>query len=108
MSYNTVLIPTQSDPNYSFRVDLEGGLFNMRIYWNDRTTSWHFDLSNGDTDIVTNKRIVNNYPLMENFDMSEWGLSGFFTCVSYAKEDPQTLNKEYDALNEQYLLYYIY
>ena len=70
-----VLIPTRSDvANYYQRTVLDGVVYNLRFYYNDRDNSWYLSISdvNG-TPIRTGIKLIPNFPLMFRMaDFTVW------------------------------------
>src|SRR5436853_4262837 len=64
----TERIETTPYPDTTQRVALTGVLYTLRIYWSQRCSCWHFDLSDVDgVPIVSGVRMVTAFPLLYRF-----------------------------------------
>lgn len=96
-----VRIDLDDYPIYSLYISLEGVLYKIRLYFNERMQSWIMDLYHGDeSPIVLGQRLTPNYPLFLNYTIED--LSGYFLLSPKGQyknktiEDPYQIKKYYD------------
>lgn len=101
-----VSLPLYEDSDFQYDVSLENNYYTLRIYYNERTEGWFFELRDGENDmLVAGERLVANYPI--NFYYNLEGLSGCLWLESIGPEKNQTSQNPFD-LSTYYRLYYLY
>ena len=65
---SVLVIPTRNDlGNYSIKVRLNEELFTLTFKYNERDTSWYFDIdTEAGASIVQGLKAVPNYPVINN------------------------------------------
>lgn len=65
---SAVRIVTTPYPDTTQRVPLDGIVYTLRLYWSQRCSSWHMDMSDVDgLPIVSGVRLVTAFPLLYRF-----------------------------------------
>ena len=101
--------PTYTDNKWNIVVDIEGNTFTLQFRWSERESSWHFDvIDSSDVYVAAGVKVVADYPMLEGYDITSYGLSGYFYCVSESKVDPRTLHTTKEALANNYMFCYIW
>jgi hypothetical protein len=63
----TFEIPVRNDgyPSHDIDVELEGSIYNLFFWWNERESAWYFSLADSDgVDIVSSQKIVADWDLL--------------------------------------------
>ncbi len=100
------IIPLTADPGQSFRLDLEGNEYNIRVYYNARKVGWFIDISSADNvavilgvALVLGTNLLGQYPSLElgglfmfdtedaNTDAGESDLGSRVFLVSFTEEE---------------------
>lgn len=98
MSYTLVNLPIYPDPFYDYTVDLQGESIKLRFVVNVRQNLYHFDVvSDSDVVIVEGVALLPNTPLCERYDLSSFGLTGYFYLA------PINLNTSFENLSTESL-----
>lgn len=64
----TLRIETQPYPDTTQRVALSGVVYALRIYYSQRCSCWHMDMSDADgVRIVSGVRLVTSFPLLYRY-----------------------------------------
>lgn len=102
-------LPLYTTTSYRYSVSLEGTSFNIKIYWNSRAAQWIMDLYEEDqTEIVTGTAIVPQFPILQNFELSAYDLSGYFVLLPVNIAVTDTISDGSDVMPSFFNLYYTY
>lgn len=102
-------LPLFDSSNYKYSFNLEGETFTLSFLWLDRTAGWYFSVEKADKQpVLTNVRLVENYPIIVDYALREQGLSGFFTLVSAYDFPSNNLKKGPRNLAKHYRFFYAY
>ena len=59
-----LVLPVFQVPCFSYRISLDGAEYKLRFRWQDRTSSWYFDLwSASGVPLISGRRVGVNWPL---------------------------------------------
>lgn len=99
-----LVIPVDSvDPNYTIDVSLSGGLYRLRLWWNNRSGNWTLDvLDTSDNPIVAGVVLVADWELLSHYPNPALP-PGMFYCVDTSG---QSLDPGYDDLGARVILVY--
>ena len=104
-----VELPLYTDPSYQYNASLENQSRRFRFNWNDRTASWYMSLYNDDGSvIVEGYKLVPQFPMMVDYDLSSLGLTGYFLLVQRNANQLGSKNLLITDIPERYTLFYIY
>lgn len=95
------LLPETTDQTLS--VEIGGGVFNLRVLWNERGGYFSLSIATAnDTPILTNVKMVKNYPL---FGLHKGPLLPFGDMF-FVQESGNADRPGYDDLGAAFALYY--
>lgn len=101
-----IKLPLYDSPDYFFTVPLEGTLYKIRLYFNERMQWWMIDLRYANNNpLFLGERLSPNYPLFDDYIKDN--LSGFFFLSPKGKYKNQTVRNPY-KLSKYYSLYYYF
>lgn len=103
------VLPLYAEYRPVFTISLEGQDRRVRLYWNNRKSNWQIDMYQDDsTPIVLGVALVANYPMLANYSLRKYGLTGSLVLVPKGDTNPHNLNESYENLSSNYILAYIY
>lgn len=109
MAILSVEMPTYSDTVYTFSMSLEGQSLFFKFYWNSRAKSWHMDIKQADlTPVVLGSAIVPQYPMMLDYTLEDYGLTGYFLLLPSNNSVVSQLSDEPSVMSEFFTLLYVY
>ena len=109
MTTNIIELPLYSDPYFSYNIDLEGVNRTLTFRWNDRANSWHFDITQEEgKSVVAGIRVVANYPMLVDYQLDEYSMTGYFALVDAGSFSSGKLDTKPEAMSQWYKLFYIY
>jgi hypothetical protein len=104
-----VELPLYSDPSYQYNAPVENQSRRFKFNWNDRTATWQMDVYNEDgTPILIGQRLVAQYPMFVDYDLSVYGLTGYFMLIQKNANQLGRDNSLITDIPERYSLFYIY
>lgn len=93
---------------YTYSCALESKQFNFTFLWNDRDSSWRMTIKEEDlTEIVRAHRLVSSYPMMADYSLESYGITGYFLLLPKTV-DLEILNEQPGNLAQYYKLFYVY
>lgn len=99
-----VRIVTQPYPDSTQRVELSGTVYTLRIYWSERATCWHLDMSDADGErILMGLRLVTGFPLLYRYRHLAVPPGELFLLDQRDVAGLPTL----DGMGDRYRLYYV-
>lgn len=102
-------LPLFTDLDYVYGINIEGQSKQIRIYWNARCGMWHMDLRNEDqTEIAMGVPLVIEYPILIDFQMTDYGLTGYFVLVTDVVGTPPPVTSASSVVPQFYSLLYVY
>ena len=99
-------IPINTDISSSLkqRIELDGILFNLKIYWNTMNDAWFMDIYQNDTLVFAGLKLVKEIRLLNEYAIEE--IPGDF--ILYDTENlTDGLRVDFDNLGTRYLLIYL-
>ena len=103
---NRVTITLENHPNYSLFVPLQGFLYKIDLYFNERMRSWSINLYEGNGDpIILGQRLSPNYPLFMDYLIDN--LTGYFLLEPKGMYKNNTIINDYN-IKKYYNLFYYY
>lgn len=109
MTWTAITLPLYSDPTYTYTASLEGTTFRFSFAWSDRTTSWHMSLYTEESEtIVEGIRLVGQYPLLADLQLSAFGMTGYFLVMPINALTIETSPALITDLSDRYSLIYLY
>ncbi len=109
MTTTTIELPLYNDPYFSYDIDLQGTNRKLTFRWNERASSWHFDIIHDTGEpVVLGVRMVKNYPMLIDYELTGFGLNGYFALVDAGEYKSGKLSTSPEALVQWYRLFYIY
>ena|SRR5690625_2849372 len=95
-----------NSPDYFYTIPLEGVLYKIRIYYNERMKWWMIDLRKANNDpIVLGQRLSPLYPLFENYNIE--GMTGWFFLSPKGKYKNETISNPL-SIHKYYNFYYYF
>jgi hypothetical protein len=92
-------IPIEPDlTNFDFLIELDGTLYNMSLYWNDREGHWYMDIYNEDLEpLLLGAKLVQSYDMLKDYNDVRLppGLLLYFKATETAEEAPDNLGVDY-------------
>lgn len=99
-------LPLYPDPDYYYPISLQGSVYRIRFYFNERVRKWAFDVSySGGEPIVLGTSLVRGFPMFLDYNIS--GLDGYFLLREIGKDINNTISNDYEIW-KYYKLYYIW
>ena len=110
MATTTIInLPLYTDPIYRYGVTLEEEAKQFTFYWNSRCAQWHMDIHNEDqTVIVQGIPLVPQYPILADFPLESYGLTGYFMLTPINASQVDTLDDSSAVMSQFFELFYIY
>lgn len=107
MTLKYVSLPLFTDPVYSYSVALEGEAFIFKVYYNERTELWHWDLNFEDgTPLILGSALIPNYPIGVDYILTP--LTGYLWLENKSTTNTEKYKEFPFELSQYYRLYYIY
>jgi len=69
----SIALQVFNDVRSSFlqRIKLNGTIYNLKIYWNTRESTWYMDILDQDLEyLLMGLKLVPNFPLLQEYDRS--------------------------------------
>lgn len=102
-------LPLFSDLRYRYASTLQGVSYQFTFYWNSRVMQWHMDIRLEDqTPVVLGIALVAQYPMLQDYNLEEIGLTGYFALMPVNVSVATQLGNESSVMPEFFKLYYIY
>lgn len=102
-------MPLYSDLKYRYGLALEGQSFQFTFYWNTRCSQWHMDLKAEDqSPILLGYAIVPQYPMALDYNLEDYGLTGFFLLLPVNATISNKITEEPSNMPEFFTLFYVY
>jgi hypothetical protein len=102
-------LPLFSDPSYQYNASIENQSRLFRFNWNDRTKTWQMDIYNEDsTPVVLGHRLVPQYPMFIDYQLSKNGITGYFMLVQENSNQMGNSNLLITDIPERYTLFYVF
>lgn len=109
MSTVYVEMPLYSDDKYRYSISLEGQSWQFTFYWNTRCSQWHLDLRLEDqTAVVLGYAIVPQYPMMVDYNLEDYGLTGYFVLYPVNATISSKITEGSTVMPEFFSLFYVY
>jgi len=106
---NLIELPLYSDLDYRYSISLEGVSWQLRFYWVQRAKSWHIDIrQDNNAPVVLGYALVAQYPILEDFHLETFGLTGRFLLMPVNVAVAQQLEVESGVMPEFFKLFYQY
>jgi len=78
-----ILIPIKNDPNHTLNIELDSKIFKLWFLYNSNFDYWSISLyDENDNLLVSNIKIVANYPLMFTHKNENFPLGDFYCEIS--------------------------
>ena len=104
-----VELPLFSDPYYEYTMSLQDQSFIFTFRWMERTRDWYLDIRLDDlTPVVLNYKLVTYYPMMVDYVLSSYGLTGYFLLSDSGTFETSKLSDSVESLSNYYRLFYVY
>lgn len=105
----SVELPLFLDPFYEYTFTLEDQVFVITYKWLSRTRDWYIDITLEDlTPVLLNYKLVPNYPMIIDYDLSEHGITGYFLLINSGEFIDDRLSNSVESLSNYYRLFYFY
>lgn len=102
-------MPLYNDDVFRYNMSLEGQNYYFTFYWNARSKGWQMDLKQEDqTPLVLGYQLVAQYPMMEDYTLEDFGLTGHFVLLPINSTITGKLTEGPNMLAEFYSLFYVY
>ncbi|MND92286.1 hypothetical protein D3C80_844390 [compost metagenome] len=102
-------MPLYSDLKYRYGMSLEGISWDFTFYWTDRSSTWHMDIRDEESNpIVLGHRVVAQYPMMLDYTLEDYGLTGHFVLLPTNTSMTSTITLEPEVMPEFFRLFYVY
>lgn len=101
-----VIIPIFNNTSSRFKqnINLDGTIYNLYIYWNDRTEQWFLDIrDNEEEPILTGRLLSPNFPTLRQYVSYEGLPEGEFVLIDI-KDDLTDPDVTFDTINVRYQL----
>lgn len=109
MTSIAVELPLYSDPSYQYNAAVENKSRVFKFNWNDRSCSWHMDISNDDgTVIVQGIKLVPSYPMLLDYPLYKYEMTGYFVLMQQNVAQNGSENKLITDIPDRYTLFYIF
>lgn len=109
MTTNFVEMPLYSNLTYSYSLSLEGQSWNFKFYWVQRARQWHMDIRlENQTALILGYALVPQYPILEDFPLEGYGLSGRFVLMPVNLAVASAITQESSVMPEFFKLFYMY
>lgn len=109
MSTIYVELPLYKDLKYRYALALEGQSWQFTFYWNTRCKQWQMDLRMEDqTPLVLGHGIVPQYPMMVDYNLEGYGLSGYFILLPVNSTLSSKITEDSSVVPEFFSLFYVY
>lgn len=108
---NTVIVqlPLYTDLIYRYGATLEEESKQFTFYWNSRSTQWHMDIHNEDqTLIVQGVPLVAQYPMLVDYPLTRFGLTGYFILLPINASQVSTLGDSSSIMPQFFELFYVF
>jgi hypothetical protein len=101
---SAVRIITRPYPDTTQRVQLDGIVYTLRVYWSQRCSCWHMDMSDVDgTPILSGLRLVTGFPLLYRYHHLAVPAGELF----FFDERDQAARPTLEDMGERFRLYYV-
>lgn len=102
-------LPLFSDLQHRYSIDLEQKTFTIDFKWKSRTKNWYLSIEDqNQLPVITEYKLVAAYPMMIDYALQEFGLTGYFVLLDKGDFPTNSLNKTPKALKNNYRLFYIH
>ncbi|PUB40056.1 hypothetical protein C8K58_11442 [Pseudomonas sp. GV047] len=105
----SIEMPLYSDTKYRYGISLEGKSYQFTFYWNERCSQWQVDLRQDDqTPLVLGYALVPQYPMMLDYTLEEYGLTGYFLLLPINSTISNKITESSNIMSEFFSLFYVY
>lgn len=109
MSTILVELPLYEEEDYRYSLSLQTVSLQFRFYWSNRASQWHMDIHQEDqTPIVLGHAMVAQFPMLEDFHLETYGLTGHFELMPVNVATGNQLTLEPTVMPQFFQLFYIY
>jgi hypothetical protein len=109
MTTFSVELPLFAEPSYQYNASIENKSRVFKFNWNDRLCAWHMDIANDDgTVIVEGIRLVPSYPMLMDYQLDKFDMTGYFVLMQQNLAQLGSENKLITDIPDRYTLFYIF
>lgn len=109
MAITTIELPLYTEKRYRYSTSIEGQSWQFTFRWNDRASLWHMDIHKEDqTPIILGHALVPQYPMMLDYILEDFGLSGYFLLLPINTIISGKITDNYGIMPQFFTLLYVY